>query len=591
MKFSLAMTTGLYRPVAVWLACAVSLGTAMWMFGHRQMGAFDNNIIIDVGWRMFSGQKPYVDFFLPLSPEFYLGAGWAFTLWGVNWSALVRISIVFAVFTFALHSIALSYVVPRGYAIAIALVCQMLAMMVNSYWWYSSNAAITACLLFSVSLALAVNPTSKLLGIIFCTTLTLLSVMKVNIAAMSILVVLVSLATVRELRTRLFVWVACSVVLVLLLLAVCRLNPVDILKAYLGMAGSRGTPNIRNFFQSKPNEAFISLPLLGACLAAFLVVCRDIYRAPRGRRPPHLGQVVSITSAGMVVGICCIFMSTGLSLISGAALIVLSSSSLGLWAVKERVVDVVAPFALTLTVFLSGCAAMLGVILFDGLPFPTLLGWTALSQPYLTVLIGWTALAVMSISAFVASLRDSSSPDWRWTAKLRGWSTILTIVLVTSGAAAYEVSARRLSVGINGLDLFYSKEPEVAIDLPFFQGFSVSPRLKAVAEQLNAVLNQYRARGYDTSNIFMGIRLEFAYATFGIPSPKQIPVWWDPAAAYPPSEAPQIVQRFVAHRFPLCVFYGKEPDFTYLPTIIVEDLKRNYRRVSYSEITVFVRNR
>jgi hypothetical protein len=531
-----------------------------------------------------------VDFFLPLSPEFYLGAGWAFKLWGVNWSALVRLSIVFAVFTFALHSIALSYVVPRRYAIAIALVCQMLAMMVNSYWWYNSNAAITACLMFSVSLGLAVNPTSKLLGIIFCITLTLLSVMKVNIAAMSILVVLVPLASVLELRTKLFVWVVCSAVLVLLLLAVCRLNPVDILKAYLGMAGTRGTPSIRNFFRSKPNEAFISLPLLGACFAAFLVMCRQIYRASRARRPAHLGQVLSIASAGMVVGIYCILMSTGPSLISGGALVVLSSSSLGLWAVKEKVVDPVAPFALTITVFLSGCAAMLGVILFDGLPFPTLLGWKVLSQPYLTVLIGWTALAVMSVAAFVACFGDLPEADSRWRAKLGGWSTILTIVLVTSGAAAYQVSADRLSVGINGLDLFYSKEPEVAVDLPFFRGFSVSPRLKAVAEQMDVVLKHYRARGYDTSNIFLGIRLEFGYAAFGIPSPKQIPVWWDPTAAYPPSEEPEIVHRFLAHRFPLCIFYGKEPDFTYLPKILIEDLKRNYRKVSYSEITIFLRN-
>jgi hypothetical protein len=589
MKSS-GMTTGLYRPVAVWLACAVFLGTAMWMFGHRQMGAFDDNIIIDTAWRMFIGQKPYVDFSLPLSPEFYLGAGWAFKLWGVNWSALVRISIAFAVFTFALHSIALSYVVPRRYAIAIGLVCQMLAMMVNSYWWYNSNAAITACLMFSVSLALAVNPTSKLLGIIFCITLTLLSVMKVNIAAMSILVVLVSLWTVRELRTKLLVWVACSAVLVLLLLAVNHLNPIDILKAYLGMAGSRGRPDIRNFLRSKPNEAFISLPLLGACFAAFLVMCRHIYRAPRGRRPPHLGQVVSIASAGMVVGICWILMSTGPSLISGGALVVLSSSSLGLWAVKEKVVDAVAPFALTITVFLSGCATMLGVILFDGLPFAVLLGGAAYTQPYLNVLIGWIALAVVSVAAFVATVAELPPPDWRWTEKVRSWPTVLTIVLVTSGAAAYQVSAERLSVGINGVDLFYSKEPEVAIDLPFFRGFYVSPGLKAVAEELDAVLKQYKARGYDTSNIFFGIRLEFAYATFGIPSPMQIPIWWDPAAAYPPGEEPEIVHRFVAHRFPLCVFYGKNPDFTYLPMIIVEDLERNYRRVSYSEITVYLRN-
>jgi len=292
----------------------------------------------------------------------------------------------------------------------------------------------------------------------------------------------------------------------------------------------------------------------------------------------------------MMVGAWCILMSTEQSLISGAALIVLSSSSLGLWGVREKIVDIAAPVALTIAVILCGCATMLGLMLFDGLPFPTLLGGRAFTQPYLTLLIGWTACAAMSVAAFVARLGDSSPSDGRWTEKFRRWSTIFGIVLVTSAVAAFYVSAQRLRVGINGLGLFYSREPGVVIDLPFFRGFSVSPRLRAVTEQIDAVLSQYKARGYDTSNIFFGIRLEFAYAAFGIPSPRQIPVWWDPAAAYPPNEEPQLVHRFVAHRFPLCVFYGNEPDFSNLPKIIVEDLNRNYRRVSYSEITVFLRN-
>ena len=175
--------------------------------------------------------------------------------------------------------------------------------------------------------------------------------------------------------------------------------------------------------------------------------------------------------------------------------------------------DAAAPFALTIAVFLSGCAAMLGLVLFVKLPFPSLLGWTVLSQPYLTVIIGWTALVAMSIAAFVASLGDSSSPDWRWTEKLRGWPTILTIVLVTSGAAASYVSAKRLRVGINGVGLFYSREPEVAIDLPFFQGFSVSPHLKAVAEQLDGVLKQVTERRATTPRT--------SFLAFGSSSPTQ----------------------------------------------------------------------
>jgi hypothetical protein len=579
-----------YGAVVVWLVCAAFLAAAMWVFGHRQMGAFDHNIIIDTGWRMFIGQKPYVDFYLPLSPEFYLGAGLAYKVWGVNWSAFVRLSIVFAVFTFALHSIALSYIVPRRYAIALALVCQMLAMMVTSYWWYNSNAAITSCLLFSVSLALVIAPGSRVLAIIFCVALTILSVMKVNIAAMSIVVVSLPLLTVRELRNKLIVWIGLSAVIVLLLLAAVHLNPVDILKAYLSMAGSRGTPDLRNLFRSKPNEAFITLPLLAACCAAFLVVCRQIYRSPRERRPARLGQVVFLASAGMLVGALCILMSTEQSLISGTPLIVLSSLSLVLWATRERVADSAVPLALTLAVFLSGCAAMLGLVLFNGLPFADLVGAMGYTQPYQAVLMAWIALAVTSVAAYAGGLAGLSAPEWRRVEKLQSWSIILAIVLVTAGVAAFYVSAKRLRVGINGRGLFYSTERPVAIDLPFYRGFLVSRGLQTATDQIDAVLREYKALGHDVSNVFFGIRLEFAYAAFGIPSPTQIPVWWDPAAAYPPSAEPQIAHDFMAHRFAMCVFYGKEPDFKNLPPVIVEELKRNYRRVSYSEITVFLRN-
>ena len=427
------------------------------------------------------------DFSLPLSPEFYLGAGWAFKLWGVNWPALVRISIAFAVLTFALHSIALSYVVPRRYAIAIALVCQTLAMMVTSYW--------------CIQLQRRDHGVSLVLGVVCAGGQPRLEGAGDHLLHHAGAVerdesqhrrdvdprrIVAAGDLVRELRTRLLVWVACSAVLVLLLLAVCHLNPVDILKAYLGMAGSRGTPDIRNLFRSKPNEAFISLPLLGACFAAVLVVCRSIYRAPRDRRPPRLGQVVSIASAGLAVGTCCILMRTRTEpdqrRRSDCPLVV-ESCSVGGEGKGRGCRRALRADNRGLPVWLRRDAGP-GPLRQVTVSHPVGLDGPFAALPH--VRIGWTALVAMSIAAFfVASLGDSSSPDWRWTEKLRGWPTILTIVLVTSGAAASYVSAKRLRVGINGVGLFYSREPEVAIDLPFFQGFSVSPHLKAVAEQLD----------------------------------------------------------------------------------------------------------
>lgn len=647
-----------YRAIAAWLLCASFLAGAMRVFGHRQMGAFDDNIIIDTAWRMFIGQKPYLDFYLPLSPEFYLGAGWAFRLWGVNWSALVLISTILAVLTFALQSVALGHFLPRRYAISLSLACQMLAMMVTSYWWYNSNAAITACLLFSVALALVTSPASKTLAIIFCIALMMLGVMKVNIAAVSILAVLISLLTVRELRTKTIVWIGCSALAGVLVLIACQVSPVDLVKAYLKMAGSRGMPSPRNFFRGKPNEVFVSLPLLGACLGAFAIACRQIWRVPRDRRPARLGAMVVLASSGVSVGLFCIFTSTEQNLISGLPLILVSSSSLIIWALEARMIDIKAPVALTIALVMCACATVTGLALFERLPFAFLVGRGGLRLRYMALLMAWSFFAVMSAAAFLAGLADirparfierfrpwallpivavvagasvafgvtaralpaltphvmvpyvallllwsivavagaigvgavivRASPWLEGSAdRLERWSVVLAIVLATSAAAALFVSATRLRVRGNGA--FYSREPTVAVDLPFFRGFSVSPGLKATVEQIQEVLRQHDARGA-SQTVFFGTRLEFAYAAFGIPSPTQLPVWWDPAAAYPPADEPQIVERFIAHRFPLCVFYGREPDFAFMPDGIAEELTRNYRKVAYSEITVFVRN-
>ena len=647
-----------YGAIAAWLLCAFSLFSAMRFLGHRQMGAFDDNIVIDTAWRMFIGQKPYVDFYLPLSPEFYLGAGWAFKLWGVNWSALVLLSAVFAVVTFALQSIALSQFLPRRYAIALSLICQMLAMMVTSYWWYNSTASITACLLFSAALALAIKPAAKIPAIIFCVALMMLSVMKVNIAAVSIAAVVLPLLTIRALRNKLIVWIACSALAVLLFLVACHLNPVDIVKAYLRMAGSRGKPSLGNFLRGKPNEAFISLPLIGASMAAFAVLCAQLFRAPRENRPAGFGQVVFIASSGILLGILFIFMSTEQTLISGIPLIFLSLSSLVLWALDRKVAGLQVPSGLVLATVLCAAATAVGVALFDRLPFNMLIGQIRFRAQHKALLMAWSFLMVMGAATFaagvagfspwrsvrggaarpltgtrrflsslliVAGFAGASAACWsggpfvallglwsvtaassvaalimmargadarpvRLTDPLTRWPAVLLLLMATTSSAAAYVGERRLRVRGNGVELFYSENPPVAIGRPFFRDFAVSPGLKAAVDRIETVLSDYQSQGYDTSHVFFGVRLEFAYAAFGIPSPTGTPVWWDPDAAYPPRDEPVIVERFIAHRFRICVLYGREPEFTFLPTAIVDELNNHYRRVAYPEITVFLRN-
>ncbi len=87
--------------------------------------------------------------------------------------------------------------------------------------------------------------------------------------------------------------------------------------------------------------------------------------------------------------------------------------------------------------------------------------------------------------------------------------------------------------------------------------------------------------------------MEFAYAAFGIPSPRNMPIWWHPGSSFPKSETQKVVETFRMHKFDLCVFLldptSRQPDFTRLPNEIIAELKRTYERIDYPDIVVFTR--
>ena len=70
--------------IAALLFFAGILALGGWFCGHRQLGGFDHSALVDTAWRMFLGQKPYEDFYLTTPISFYVGAGWAFHIWGAD---------------------------------------------------------------------------------------------------------------------------------------------------------------------------------------------------------------------------------------------------------------------------------------------------------------------------------------------------------------------------------------------------------------------------------------------------------------------------------------------------------------------------
>lgn len=92
------MKTSLFILIA--LAFAGLLGFLTYQNGMTHFGGFDHALLVDVGWRQYIGQKPYVDFVCTVPPWFALESKWAMQFWGPYWSSLVKVSVIQTVCVF-----------------------------------------------------------------------------------------------------------------------------------------------------------------------------------------------------------------------------------------------------------------------------------------------------------------------------------------------------------------------------------------------------------------------------------------------------------------------------------------------------------
>ncbi|MBU2692783.1 MAG: hypothetical protein KJ970_17840 [Candidatus Eisenbacteria bacterium] len=68
--------------------------TLAWVCGHRGFFGFDQSILFDGGYRVFQGQIPYADFYIPTGPLSFWLQGIFFRILGVNYSATVALAAV-----------------------------------------------------------------------------------------------------------------------------------------------------------------------------------------------------------------------------------------------------------------------------------------------------------------------------------------------------------------------------------------------------------------------------------------------------------------------------------------------------------------
>ncbi len=212
--------------------CFFILNFSIWC-GRKQIGGFDQSVVIDVGWRLFNGQVPYRDFVCTLPPGFYLGAFYAFKLFGVYWQSLVLLTAVCSVVTFLWSFWLLDRLLENRLFAFLAAVCaQAVANILVSYWWYNSLTSAVAVLFLLSSAVLIRTPASRSAMVSFFSAMFLLATMKPNIAGPLVMGVMLLMATVKNVRWKAFLLAGAAFLAFVAYLRLHAISLGDLLDSY-----------------------------------------------------------------------------------------------------------------------------------------------------------------------------------------------------------------------------------------------------------------------------------------------------------------------------------------------------------------------
>jgi hypothetical protein len=477
-------------------------------------------VLVDTPYRLLQGQRAYVDFYLSTPPVFALGGWLAFLLGGVSWMALVNLAVVGTVVAFGVQSVQLrSLGWPLERAAWAAFACQAMVMVTGGLWWYNPVSVALAVLLFCQTAVCLRAPDRWLPRAGFALVLALVLLSKPNTAILSVCFCLGALLLFPGTRRPALVWAMAGSLAALGVLWGAGLDPMGLLKAY-GVVAGRARPGFERFSQDRTDLSawlFLGGTLLATCagLWAILTAWFQVRRGPVTGGTFHAAVYGLIALAGglawLLTGTAGTLALAGLALLRVVALVwpnLAARDRAGLW---------LALGAVATGLFACFTNAEIQVVAFPLLLLPLLL--LGLAPPAGRVLAG------LLLAGAVAAV-------------LLGWS--------------------RYRVQLIGPGQFYQAGPERAVDrrVAFFKGFQGSPALAGVVADLLEVLGDPAAG--PKGEVFFGPRLEWAYAAFRRPSPRGLPIWWDPDVSYPAARAGEVTEAFRRHRFDPCILLGGE---------------------------------
>lgn len=223
----------------------IAICSGMWAFvlyfGRSQFGAYDFNVLVEMGWRQIAGQRMYVDFITPTPPGFNLGIFYAYKFFGVSWDAgLYLAAIVTCVSFLWMYWLLVKMSLSRLAAMGVALAIETCTMLLLCFWWYNNSALLFASI-FLLSCMMCVMRESWIPAeVSYFASLTLLSLMKPNIAGVTIIGGLVLLWISSHHRWRVAAWTIAAALTSLAILAVNHVSVRALLATYHAASLERG---------------------------------------------------------------------------------------------------------------------------------------------------------------------------------------------------------------------------------------------------------------------------------------------------------------------------------------------------------------
>lgn len=244
-----SLAKGIAGRVTFLAALAIPLVLTIWStwFGRFQLSTYDASSIIDLAWRLKSGQSPGIDFSNTLPPLHLVLTKLSWSLWGYRWTSFTYMSMWSTIALGISSMIAWGFNTKKQSRLQLIILGSVIAVphVVIGHLWHSSTSTLVAISAACWMLALVENELSRPTQIVLAIHLGLLIGAKPNIGLpMALILAIAGICILRRRLSSLFLMGSISFLTTAILVLASNIDMQNYVHTLSGLAQSRSTPNM-----------------------------------------------------------------------------------------------------------------------------------------------------------------------------------------------------------------------------------------------------------------------------------------------------------------------------------------------------------